>query len=256
LTDGETVVNDGTPLPRSRPKRDYPIARGVAPPPGWRGRAAEALPVYTHRAGAENAPENPQAPIVRPPDLPANRQVGHVVLLGIGVLVLAVSVRVGFELSRLAKPQTAVGEAPPEPPPAVVPSAAPQSAKPAEPEPAPAKPAEPAAVVVVPPAAKPEPRLPEPGRPAASFIKDVQPIVTAKCVTCHGKDNKKKGGLDLRTLDALNKGGENGQVVVGGQLEKSLLWESVDNGTMPPGKPKLTSAEKDTLKRWIEGGAK
>jgi len=249
------AVNDGTPLPGKRPKRDYPIARGVAPPPGWRGRAAEALPVYSHRASAENAPAKPGGPIVRPPDLPANRHIGRVILLGIGVLVLAVSVRVGFELSRLAKTQATVAEVPPAQPPMVVAGAAPSIEKAAEPEPVPAKPAE-SVAVVVPPAAKPEPRPPEPARPAPSFIKDVQPIVTAKCITCHGKDNKKKGGLDLRTLDALHKGGESGQVVVGGELEKSLLWESVDNGTMPPGKPKLTSAEKDTLKRWIEGGAK
>jgi hypothetical protein len=250
------VVNDGTPLPRSRPKRDYPIARGVAPPPGWRGRGADALPVYSHRASAENAQAKVAVPIVRPPEVPPSRHIGRVVLLGIGVLVLAVSVRVGFELTRLAKTQATVAESPPAQPPMVVASAAPQAADSAEPERVPAKPAEPAAVAAVPPGAKSEPRPPEPSRPAPNFAKDVQPIVTAKCITCHGKDNKKKGGLDLRTLDALHKGGESGQVVVRGELEKSLLWESVDNGTMPPGKPKLTSAEKDTLKRWIEGGAK
>jgi len=210
---------------------------------------------------ALRAPGTPD-PILRPPTLPKNRHIGRVVLLGVGVLVLAVSVRVGFELSRLAKPPATVAQSLPTPVPTAVSNAAPEVAKPTEPEPAPAKPAAPAAVVIVPPAAKPEsalkpePRPPEPSRPALSFAKDVQPIVTAKCVTCHGKDNKKKGGLDLRTLDTLHKGGESGQVVVAGQLEKSLLWESVDNGTMPPGKPKLTSAEKDTLRRWIEGGAK
>src|SRR5262249_54229326 len=123
-------------------------------------------------------------------------------------------------------------------------------------EPKTSKPAEPAPVVVVTPPAKPESRPSVPSRSAPTFAKDVQQIVTAKCINCHGNNNKKKGGLDLRTLHALHKGGASGQAVVGGHMEMSLLWESVDNGTMPPGKPKLTSAEKDTLRRWIEGGAK
>src|SRR5207237_10869008 len=103
---------------------------------------------------------------------------------------------------------------------------------------------------------QPDPRPPRPAGSAPTFAKDVRPIVQAKCATCHGNNNKKKGDLDLRTLDALLKGGESGPVVVRGQSDKSLLWESVENGTMPPGKNKLSAAEKDTLRRWIEGGAK
>jgi len=171
--------------------------------------------------------------------------------------VLAVSVRVGYELSKLAKPEPAVADAgPPVPAPTVGAGLSPEPASPGVPEPAPSKPAEPAAVAVVTPPTKPEPRPPEPSRPALTFAKDVQPILSAKCVTCHGNNNKKKGDLDLRTLNALLKGGENGQVVVGGQLDKSPLWESVESGTMPPGKVKLTAAEKATVRRWIEGGAK
>jgi hypothetical protein len=203
------------------------------------------------------------APIVHRPDLPARPRTGRVILLAIGVLVLAVSVRVGYELSKFGQPKPIVVESPPPvTAPVEVASASPEPTKPAVPEPTPAKRAEPApskpvgsaSVAVVKPPGKPEPSVPS--RPAPTFARDVQPIVTAKCITCHGRDNKKKGGLDLRTLDGLHKGGESGQVVAGGQLEKSLLWESVDNGTMPPGKPKLTSAEKDTLRRWIESGAK
>lgn len=257
IEDGETAVNDGTPLPRNRPKRDYPIARGVAPPPGWHGRAATASPDSPTDAGVGTAPAIRTTPIVRPPQLPPNRHVGRVILLAIGVLVLAVSVRVGYELSRLATPQPAVVESDPEAPaPAAVASVSREVVKPAAPEPVPPQPMEPVVAVVVKPPATPESRPPVPSRPAPSFAKDVQPIVTAKCVTCHGSNNKTKGGLDLRTLDALHKGGESGQIVVAGELGKSLLWESVDNGTMPPGKVKLTSAEKDTLRRWIEGGAK
>lgn len=235
-------MKDGTPLPRKRRQQEYPIARGVAPPPGWRRPAA--------------APEVVVEPIVHRPVLPARTKTGRVILLGVGVLVLAVSVRVGYELSKIAQPQpTAADGSPSVPAASLVASVAPEVAKHAAPEPEPAKPA-PTPVVAVTPAAKAEPREPEPSRPAVTFAKDVQRIVTAKCATCHGNNDKFKGGLDLRTLDALHKGGESGQVVVGGQLEKSLLWESVDNGTMPPGKVKLTAAEKETVRRWIEAGAK
>lgn len=233
-------MKDGTPLPRKRPQRDYPIARGVAPPPGWRQPAV--------------VPEPVTVPIVQRPPLPARSKTGRVILLGIGVLVLAVSIRVGYELSKVAKPQMQLADAAPsEPTPAAVAIASPEVAKSPEPEPQKTAP--------MPQVAATTPRTPEPpkqelSRPALSFAKDVQPIVTAKCVTCHGKDNKTKGGLDLRTLDALHKGGESGQVVVGGQLDKSPIWESVDSGTMPPGKVKLTASEKDTLRRWIESGAK
>jgi hypothetical protein len=213
---------------------------------------AGAFDVSAQQAYTEDAPA---APIVRLLAIPARSKTGRVILLAVGVLVLAVSVRVGYELSRIAKPQHAVAEAPPaETPPTPVVSVAPEPAKPTAPEPEPAK--TPAVVAAVKPPPKPEPRPPEPSRPVPTFAKDVQPIVTAKCVTCHGRDNKKKGGLDLRSLAALHKGGESGQVVVGGQLDKSPLWESVDNGTMPPGKVKLTGSEKDMLRRWIEAGAK
>jgi len=179
-----------------------------------------------------------------------------VILVGIGVLVLAVNVRVGYELSKIAHPQyelemeSSSGLAPLE-----VATVSSKAAKPAVPDPGSANPATTPVVAVTPPAS-PEPANREPSRPALTFAKDVQPIVTAKCVTCHGKDNKTKGGLDLRTLDALHKGGESGQVVVGGQLDKSPLWDSVDSGTMPPGKIKLTAAEKEMVRRWIEAGAK
>jgi cytochrome c553 len=209
------------------------------------------MPTQSREHGTPHLP-----PIVRPPELPPHRHIGRVILLAIGVLVLAVSVRVGYELSKLSQPQSAVVEAPASVPGSTaVAGVSPEIAKPAAPEPEPAKSAATPVAVVTPPA-KPETLAPKQSRPVPSFAKDVQPIVTAKCVTCHGKDNKTKGGLDLRTLDALHKGGESGPVVVGGQLEKSALWESVDSGTMPPGKVKLTASEKDTLRRWIESGAK
>lgn len=90
---------------------------------------------------------------------------------------------------------------------------------------------------------------------APVFEKDVLPILTANCLKCHGAEAR-KSGLDLRTPAAMLKGGDNGPVLVKGKADKSPLYELTANKTMPPEKaPKLTEAQLDTLRRWIEAGA-
>jgi mono/diheme cytochrome c family protein len=89
-----------------------------------------------------------------------------------------------------------------------------------------------------------------------AFETDVQPLLLAKCLRCHG-DKGRKGELDLRTLASVLKGGESGAVVVPGQPEKSLLYEKVRDGLMPPGKKdRLNEAEREIIRRWIEQGAR
>ena len=55
------------------------------------------------------------------------------------------------------------------------------------------------------------------------FVYRVQPMFKEKCLACHGDDPKKiKGGLDMRSLSALLKGGESEETsIVPGQPEKS-----------------------------------
>src|SRR5260221_13704005 len=90
---------------------------------------------------------------------------------------------------------------------------------------------------------------------APIFEKDVLPILTANCLKCHGADVR-KSGLDLRSVAVMLKGGDNGPVLVKGKADKSPLYELTANKTMPPEKaPKLTDAQLDTLRRWIEAGA-
>ena len=90
---------------------------------------------------------------------------------------------------------------------------------------------------------------------APSFDKDVLPLLKAKCQQCHGLD-KQKAGLDLRTRASILQGGDNGPAVVPGSATGSLLWQKLDAGKMPPpGKGKLTAAEKDLIKAWIDAGA-
>ena len=87
-----------------------------------------------------------------------------------------------------------------------------------------------------------------------SFEKTVLPIFEAKCFNCHG-DKRQRGGLDLRTKAAILKGGENGASLKPGSLKDSILWEKIRTDEMPEGKVKLTAAEKETIRRWIEAGA-
>ncbi|MGE5192166.1 MAG: c-type cytochrome domain-containing protein, partial [Deltaproteobacteria bacterium] len=88
------------------------------------------------------------------------------------------------------------------------------------------------------------------------FEMDVAPIFQAKCLKCHG-EKERKAELDLRTAAAVLKGGESGAVVVPEDPEKSLLYEKVAEGEMPPGKKdKLSETEVATIRRWIEAGAR
>jgi hypothetical protein len=100
-----------------------------------------------------------------------------------------------------------------------------------------------------------EKKPPEKGTDTALvFEKHVLPIFTEKCGKCHGVSGK--AGVDLRTMKSILKGGANGQILTKGDLKKSLLWEVIDTEQMPQGDDKLTAEEKETIKKWIMGGAK
>ena len=87
-------------------------------------------------------------------------------------------------------------------------------------------------------------------RSSPVFEMTVKPILQARCVACHGATPQ--GQLDLRTPESVLKGGAAGPVVVPGAPEKSLLIDKVVTRQMPPGKIKLTDAEIDRLRAWIE----
>jgi hypothetical protein len=93
--------------------------------------------------------------------------------------------------------------------------------------------------------------------PAAGpeFEKDVLPVFRARCLRCHGADER-KAGLDLRGKAGLLKGGESGPALSPGSAERSELWIKIAADKMPPGKVKLTEAEKVVIRDWIDGGAR
>ncbi len=92
-----------------------------------------------------------------------------------------------------------------------------------------------------------------------SYNQDIRPILSDNCFYCHGFDPKnRKADLRLDTFEGATANG----AIVPGHLSKSEAWNRIlsddPEEVMPPPKShkKLTSAQKDVLRRWIEGGAK
>ena len=85
--------------------------------------------------------------------------------------------------------------------------------------------------------------------------RDVLPILTKNCMGCHGGLHQ-KGGLDLRTLPGMLKGGESGPAIESGHADRSTLWKQIASDEMPAGddRQKLSKAEKSTIKAWIDAG--
>jgi hypothetical protein len=92
----------------------------------------------------------------------------------------------------------------------------------------------------------------EPATP--QFERDVWPILATRCTMCHGAQAP-KGGLDLRSVSAILRGGDSGPAAVKSDLEHSLLIDKIDSGEMPPpGERKLSAEDKATLREWIARG--
>lgn len=83
----------------------------------------------------------------------------------------------------------------------------------------------------------------------------IEPIFNQHCFKCHG-GVKQKGGLDLRTMDAILKGGERGPAVTAGDPEKSFLYKFLQAGSdphMPPDDNKQLAADQILIiQSWIQ----
>jgi len=81
-----------------------------------------------------------------------------------------------------------------------------------------------------------------------SYNRDVRPVLSDNCFACHGPDkNNRKAGLRLDQPGELDRE----------EFVKRLFTDDADD-VMPPPKShkKLSTAQKDVLKRWIAEGAK
>jgi mono/diheme cytochrome c family protein len=93
----------------------------------------------------------------------------------------------------------------------------------------------------------------EPSEP--SFSKDVLPVFQERCVFCHGSD----GGWDSTSYDSVMNTGDNGPVVVPGDVANSLLAQKLqgkqtEGNAMPPG-GKLSDTIIQPILDWIAAGA-
>ncbi len=94
-----------------------------------------------------------------------------------------------------------------------------------------------------------------PAEPARFFETQVQPILQAHCLACHGGEKKIRGGLRLTSRNAILEGGDSGPAVSPDRPEESLLLRAVNHQDlkMPP-KGKLPQAQIDVLARWVRMG--
>ena len=88
-----------------------------------------------------------------------------------------------------------------------------------------------------------------------SFDETARPVLKAMCFHCHGEEGKPDGGLDLRLVRAMLKGGDSGPALVPGTVQESLIWERIEADEMPPGPKKLTPEQKAAIRSWINAGA-
>ena len=102
------------------------------------------------------------------------------------------------------------------------------------------------------------------GNPTASanrlFTLKVLPLLKEKCVACHGGDaDDIKGEFDVRTREALLKGGESEEAsIVPGKPDESPLYSAVmwEGYEMPPKEnDRLTKQQTEHIRNWIAAGA-
>lgn len=102
----------------------------------------------------------------------------------------------------------------------------------------------------------------EPEPPQLSYAQDIEPIVNAKCLSCHlpAQEGTEASGLMLDSYENLMKGTKFGPVVVPGAAASSTLYLLVAGKAdpslrMPHGQEPLTDPEIESVRVWIDQGA-
>ena len=91
------------------------------------------------------------------------------------------------------------------------------------------------------------------------FRRDIQPIFNHHCAECHG-EKKAKAGLRFDRKATVFKGGDSGQpAVFPGKSADSLLIKKITSHDademMPPKGERLSGAQVNLLRQWIDSGA-
>ncbi len=96
----------------------------------------------------------------------------------------------------------------------------------------------------------------------ASYSRDIQPIISSRCLSCHTKEGEgaDKSGLDMHSYDALMKGTkQGGALIVPGSPATStfmIMLTRQDHLRMPYGQNALSHDEIRVIRTWIDQGAK
>ena len=92
----------------------------------------------------------------------------------------------------------------------------------------------------------------------SDYLRDVKPLLKARCYPCHGA-LKQKAGLRLDNGDAIRRGGKEGPVILTNEIAKSPLLLRVASTNsevrMPAEGEPLTPEQIDRLRNWIAQGA-
>ncbi|MCH7727615.1 MAG: DUF1549 domain-containing protein [Planctomycetes bacterium] len=91
------------------------------------------------------------------------------------------------------------------------------------------------------------------------YLKDIKPILAARCYSCHGALNQ-ENGLRLDTVALMKKGGESGSAIVVGNRSQSLVAKAIigSNGLRMPPEDEFDPLEKHQIEligTWIDQGA-
>jgi hypothetical protein len=87
------------------------------------------------------------------------------------------------------------------------------------------------------------------------FEKQILPILKARCLKCHGGEEKIRGSLKLTSRAAVLKGGDQGAAVDLKDPAESLLIQAINyDGLKMPPSGKLPKAEIELLAKWVERG--
>jgi len=95
---------------------------------------------------------------------------------------------------------------------------------------------------------------------AQLFTRQIGPLLRKKCLGCHGDGKELEGDLDLRSRQAMLRGGATEEPALApGDPEKSLLFQAVlrtgDLAMPPKERNRLSEDEIESLQHWIAAGA-
>lgn len=88
----------------------------------------------------------------------------------------------------------------------------------------------------------------------------IYPLLDAKCIQCHNSE-KKKGNLQLTSIDLILKGGKKGPALTAYNANQSLMIQrmlldpSNDKHMPPKGKPQFNNKEINLIYWWVQHGA-